>query len=280
MWREPHRVDPNSKNQSGLRAAFLVLKTMTSLRFRLFASGLHLAASVAIAALASVLVFWLWYPSPYAQMAGGVQLFLMVVAIDVVMGPALTAVIAYPGKPKRELARDLAVLVVLQFAALGYGLYTMAQARPVALMFEFDRLRVLSAVEVDTSQLANAPKGRNALPWTGPWTLAVVKPTDATEFMRTLDQELAGLPLAAQPKYWREYEPHAADVWRVAQPIQAMLKQHPTSADTLRRIADKAGSTVDALRFLPVQARQPDWVAVLAQPNARVIGFMVLPTAH
>jgi hypothetical protein len=262
--------------KSGLQAAFFVLKIMTSLRFRLMASGLHLAASVAVAALASLLVFLLWYPAPYAQMAGGVQLFLMLVAIDVVMGPALTAVIAHPRKPKRELVRDLAVLVAMQFAALGYGLYTMAQARPVVLVFEFDRFRVLSAVEVEAAGLADAPQGRRALPWTGPWTLALVRPTDVAEFLRTIEQEFAGLPLAAQPKYWRELEPHAADVWRVAQPVEILLKQQPSSADALRGIANKAGSAVEGLRFLPVQARQPDWVVVLAQPGARVIGFISL----
>ncbi len=51
-----------------------------------------------IAALAAALVFLVWYPSPYSTLAGGTGLFLLIVSVDVVMGPALTAVVASPGK--------------------------------------------------------------------------------------------------------------------------------------------------------------------------------------
>ena len=59
-----------------------------------FSAGLkHLFASVLIAALVAWLVFGLWYPAPYAQLAGGFALFGLMMAVDVVCGPLLTYII-------------------------------------------------------------------------------------------------------------------------------------------------------------------------------------------
>src|SRR5882762_3071798 len=108
----------------------------SAIPLRLRAAATHLLASAVVAGIASLVVFKLWYPSPFSTVAGGSALFLILISVDVTLGPALTAVIASPGKPQTEFIRDLAVIVVVQFSAFAYGLYTMALARPVALAFE------------------------------------------------------------------------------------------------------------------------------------------------
>ncbi len=52
--------------------------------------GLHFLISAAVAAVAAVLVFCVWYPGPFRLMAGGRDLFLLVTSVDVVIGPLLT----------------------------------------------------------------------------------------------------------------------------------------------------------------------------------------------
>ena len=96
---------------------------------RLRASGIHLGISLCIAALAAALVFWLWYPYPYREISGGRELFFLVVAVDVVMGPLITLTIFNRAKPRSELLMDFAVVALLQFAALGYGLWAVFAAR-------------------------------------------------------------------------------------------------------------------------------------------------------
>jgi hypothetical protein len=118
---------------------------------RFLASGAHFVLSAAVAALAAALVFGVWYPYPYREISGGRELFFIIVAVDVVMGPLLTFAVFNRKKPMKELKRDLGIIVLLQVAALGYGLWTVFISRPVLLVHEYDRFRVVHAIEVDDS---------------------------------------------------------------------------------------------------------------------------------
>lgn len=243
---------------------------------RLNACAWHLLASLLIALAASALVFGLWYPSPYAQVAGGTALFFILISVDVVMGPALTAVAANPAKPWPELRRDLAVIVVLQLAALGYGLYSMALARPVHLVFEVDRFRVVVAADIEPAALAEAPPALRTLPWFGPDLIAAVKPTDPNEQLRSIDLGMSGIDLSMVPRNWRDYASQAGAAWAKARPVSALRARHPGLAPELQAIAARAGQPVDALRFLPLVSRHATWATVLAEPGARVVGHLAV----
>ena len=241
---------------------------------RVRAAGIHLLASGLVAALSAALVFLIWYPSPYATLAGGAGLFLLIVSVDVILGPALTAVVANPNKTLAELTRDLAVIVIVQLAAFGYGLYTMALARPVLLAFEVDRLRVVTAADVDPVSLKGAPPELQSLPWTGPRLIAAVKPIDPAEQMRSVELGLAGFDLAMQPRQWREYAAHADEVRRVARPVSVLLSKYPQLAPEVAAIAQSVGQPPEALRFLPLMSRRASWVSLIAAPGARVVGHL------
>ena len=62
-------------------------RTRSHWRQRLRAATIHLSVTLVVAALAAWLVFGLWYPYPYREISGGRELFLLVVAVDVVLGP-------------------------------------------------------------------------------------------------------------------------------------------------------------------------------------------------
>ena len=146
---------------------------MVIARERLNASGIHLGNSRCIAALAALLVFAVWDPYPYREVSGGRELFLIVTAVDVILGPLITLAIFNRSKSARELTMDLTVVACVQLAALGYGLWTVAVARPGHLVFEFDRLRVVHSVDIPEELLARTPPGIDAEPWHGPTPLAV-----------------------------------------------------------------------------------------------------------
>jgi hypothetical protein len=241
---------------------------------RIRAGLVHLGVSAVVAAVASLLVFFVWYPSPFSTLAGGTSLFLILVFVDVVMGPALTLVAARPGKGRGELTRDLAIIVALQLVAFVYGMYTMALARPVALVYEVDRLRVIIAADLEPSSLADAPKEFQSLSWTGPQTLAVIKPTEIAELMKSVELGLAGVPLAALPKYWRSYESLADEAWRRSLPMAPLVARHPAISGQLGRIAANAAVPLAALQYLPVQGRHGVAVAVMVQSQAQILGFL------
>lgn len=245
------------------------------LKKRLRPALLHLLGSAAIAGFATVLLVRLWYPTPYGQLAGGFELLTLLVVVDVMLGPALTFVVASPGKPLRVLARDLGVILTVQSAALAYGLYTLAIARPVGLVFEVDQMRVISAADVDPVALLGAPGELQNLSWNGPRLFAAVKPSDPNELVQAVQLGMAGVDLAMLPKHWRSYESQREAAWRVALPVDQLIQQRPSESAAVTRVAEAAGVAPAQLKVLPVRTRRSDdWVALLAAPDARVVALL------
>ena len=250
------------------------MQSLSSLLARAFPAGIHLIISACIALVAAAFIFTIWYPSPYSTIAGGLSLFVLLVSVDVVAGPALTFVAASPAKPRRELRRDLAVIVAIQILAFAYGVYTIFMARPVYIVFEIDRFRVVTAVDIDISQLASAPPSMRSLPWSGPRLIAAVKPTNADEFLRATELGLGGVDLSMIPNSWREYSAQADAAWKSAKPVSSFLAMNPQSSKAFLKLATNAGQLPEALRILPLVSRHAEWVVVLAPPHGRVIGYL------
>jgi len=248
--------------------------TAPVVRSRFVAAGLHLLVSAAVAAVAALLVFTVWYPTPFNLIAGGTALFLILVSVDVVLGPALTLVAASPGKARREFRRDLAVIVAVQLAAFSYGVYTIALARPIFQSFEVDRFRVVTAVDIERNDLDKAPSGIRALPWLGPELIAAVPPTDPGEHLKSIELGMAGIDLSMIPSNWRSYESQKDAVWRAARPIAALIARYPTISADIEKAAAAQRKASAELRYLPLVSRQVSWVVLLAAPDARPIGYL------
>ena len=244
------------------------------LKPRFQAAGIHLCISLVIAALAATLVFALWYPYPYRDLSGGRELFTMLVSIDVILGPLLTLAVFNLKKPRAQLVRDLAIIGLVQLLALGYGLWTVYQARPVHMVFEMDRFRVTHAADIDPELLAKAPPSLQALPNTGPTTLAV-RPLLNSEKLSVTLAALSGAQMAFRPDLWQPYDADAAQrAWQAAKPATDLLKKYPAQQAALNQIAADAGLPVADLRFLPAQARDTVWSAILAPKTGDIIGYL------
>ena len=248
------------------------------MNLRMRATAIHMGGSSIVAGIAWWLVFRLWYPPPFSSLSGGVTLFVILVSVDLVIGPALTAVVANPDKGRQELIRDLSVILALQLSAFGFGMYTMVAARPVAIVFEIDLFRVVSAADVNAQSLLEAPATLRSLSLAGPLTLASVKPADPAEQFRTIELGLAGIPLAALPQHWSEYAPQAAKAWAAAKPVSELLGRRVVAQAEVERIATKVGVVSSDLRAIPLLARRAEGIVLLAAPDARVAGVIALET--
>lgn len=249
---------------------------MNHWKHRLRASGLHLAISLFIASAAALLVFAVWYPYPYREVSGGRELFLLVTGVDVILGPLITLAIFNRSKPTRELAMDLTVVGCIQLAALGYGLWTVALARPVHLVFEFDRLRVVHAVDIPEELLAQTPGGIRAEPWSGPTPLAVRPFRDPDEKFNATMAALKGLPLSARPDLWQSYGDARERVIAAASPVQSLKQKMPAQAELIDAALHQTGRDPRTLVYLPVVSRKFFWTAFLDARTAEIVGFAPL----
>lgn len=247
---------------------------LTRLRAAAKAAGLHLLGSMTLALICAGLVFSIWYPSVFASLAGGRELFVLVAAVDVVCGPLLTLVLYNPVKPRGELARDLGFVVLIQLAALGYGLQTVWLARPLYLVLETDRFRVIAAPDVDVRELHNLPKDMQPQLLSGPMTIGLRPPKDETERMKVLLESVAGgRDYAQRPDFFVPYTPEVG--LRAVQrfkPLERFLNAHPEQRKKAEDVSMLHGLQVATLRYLPVVGRE-DWIALL-DTQAQIVGFL------
>lgn len=248
---------------------------MPSWKNRLCASAIHLAISLAIATLAALLVFGLWYPYPYRELSGGRELFILVVAVDVVLGPLITLVIFNAAKTRRHLLMDFSVIGLLQVAALTYGLWTVFVARPVHLVFEYSRMAVVHAVDIEPSTLTQAPPGLQQLPVGGP-TLLSLRPLQGSETVESVMLATNGIPQAAQPALWQPYDAARADILRESHPAAQLKERFPQHADTIDQAVARTGLPLDQLRTLPLLSRKTAWTVLIDAQSAQPVGFVAV----
>ena len=235
----------------------------------------------------AVLVFGVWYPWPLYELVSGRELFWLVVGVDVVCGPLLTLVIFNPAKPRAELARDLALVAAIQLLALGYGVHTLSYARPVALVYEIDRFRVVSFADVD----ADADEAEQIPDWAQPWrfsrprTVGIRSSSTGAEKLDSINLSLAGIEPSQRPSWWQDYALSRPQVLERARPLPELRAKHPEQSALLDAAVAQAlhnnqpDETADAqaLRWLPlVSRRATDWVVLLDPITARVRGYVHL----
>src|SRR5471032_481619 len=107
------------------------------------AALLHRALSAAIAALVFLPIYFYWYPDVLFESAGGRDLFLLIVSVDVTIGPLITLIIFVPRK--WGLMFDLVVIAILQSTALSYGVWVLFESRPVFVAYVVDRFELVRA---------------------------------------------------------------------------------------------------------------------------------------
>jgi hypothetical protein len=182
----------------------------TSLRHRGKFFGLHLASSIVVITVVLGGLYLGWYRWPGWYLTSALHIALLLVAVDVALGPLLTFLVANPAKPRRELARDVGVIVAVQLCALAYGTATLWHGRPLYYAFSEDRLQLVQASDLATSEIERA---RDENPAFAPywhsrprWVWAPL-PADPAVRQRIVQSALhQGDDVIQMPRYFRRWE--------------------------------------------------------------------------
>ena len=236
----------------------------------------HLGVSVLIALACAALVFGVWYPYPYGELASGRQLFILLVSVDVVVGPLLSFVVYNPAKPRPELWRDLGIIITIQVAALAYGLHSVAQARPVWLAFEGDLFRVVAMPDIEIADLDRAKPGLNQLSWSGPKLLGV-KLLDGSDpdYPKSVMLAAQGVHPAFRPQRWVEFESQRQEVVARARSLELLKQRAPEQASLIESAVSRVDVSAAELGYLPLVAgNQTDWIVVVNKKNGEPIDYL------
>ncbi|MEP7155396.1 MAG: TfpX/TfpZ family type IV pilin accessory protein [Betaproteobacteria bacterium] len=242
---------------------------------RFKAAGIHLLLTCLIATIAICVMVFVWYPPPLFQLLGGFGLLMLISGCDIVIGPLLTFVVFKSGK--RGMKFDLAVIAILQATALAYGIYIMAVARPVFIVFVKDRFELTSIADIQPARWEKATDARfKHAPWTGPEFIGVKWPTDRAEQQKLFDMAFQGADVHTLPEYYSAYDVMAAEVAAKSQPIQELKRLNYSKSAQIDEMIVALGLKENDVGFLPVNHLRGAITVLVRRDNGAVLKLVKL----
>lgn len=229
---------------------------------------LHLAISIGIVAAVGAIFWFVLYPAPLFRAVGGLEIFLIVLAVDVTLGPFLTLLVYRKGK--KGLIYDLAAIALVQAAALTYGIVTLYAGRPVFVAALGHRFDVIQASEVNADDIRAS--GRS-LPRFGPMWVGIRPPDSAKERSDMLFSSLAGADYGHKPQYHADLAVMRSELLKGAKPIADLRTRNATWEGEISAWLAARGRTDDSVRYVGLKARAEDMAVIIDAKTAEVIGI-------
>jgi hypothetical protein len=244
------------------------------MKFRFKAFGLHLLASSA--ALSTILggLYLGWYGWPGWVLTDVARVVMVMVGVDVVLGPTLTFIVARSSKPRRDLARDIAVIVAVQLCALGYGTVSLWNGRPLYYAFSVSVLQLVQAYDIEG---AEAALGRQQNPGLAPhwyslprWVWAPLPPDLATRTKIVTSAITGGDDVTSMPRYFKPWNAGLTDLRATLKKVDDVAYFAPSEKKTLKERMRAAGFATDELNAMPLIGRGHPLLAVIDPATATI----------
>lgn len=239
-------------------------------RAKLKAALLHGMITLAVALVLSLLVFGLWYPHVYSEILPGTKLFILILTVEIILGPCMSFIVYAPHKSTKELIFDYSCIGAVQFLALGYGLYSVALSRPAYVVFVKDRVEVVAAADIDTNDLPISGSKFSRVSWLGPDVICVRDVVSSQEKESLLFHYYPqGRDVQHLPKFYRDC--YADEVYNKANDMKLLREITQKKSDTTT--FDLIGTRSD-VRWLPLHGKQGVWIVFFKKGNADPIEFL------
>lgn len=230
----------------------------------------HLSISFLMVLLVMGLIFIIWYPVPLANAVGVTQIFLMMLMIDVIIGPLLGFIVYKEGK--KSLKMDLSVIITLQISALCYGLYNIEQGRPAWIAFNVDRFELIRKNEIIEDHIDRALPQYQKKSLLKPQYVAVEFAKDAR--VRSDDmfaEALGGVSIAQKPERYVPLEKVKPQIQQRAQ-VLSLLNEFNAKEDVNAII--KKYPQADS--WVPLKANAVDMVVLINKEKGEVVKIVDL----
>jgi len=234
------------------------------------AAGVHLALTFLVATTVFAIIYFVWYPGVLFDSAGGRTLFMLIACVDATIGPLLTFVVFKAGK--KGLVFDLAVIAVLQLAALAYGTWVLFESRPAYIVFTRDRFDLVRANELDVMPGSRSvPNAYAKPPLGGPLRVGAKLPKDPDEQFKLMASGAAGRDVQTFPQYYVSYDDVRDEVKAHAEPIAKLRSLNSQSGAEIDRIVAQTGKPEQALGFVPMRAGKSDLAVLVDKQRGDVV---------
>jgi hypothetical protein len=247
------------------------------MKFRFKAFGLHLLASSTILSLILGSLYLGWYRWPGWLLTDVSHVVMVMVGVDVVLGPLLTFIIARSTKPRRELTRDIAIIVAVQLCALIYGSASLWNGRPLYYAFSENVLQLVQAYDIDS---AEAARGRAENPEFAPhwyslprwiWAPLPQNPNESQSIVRSAIT--GGDDVISMPRYFKPWEQGLSALRKQLKQVDDLAYFARSEKKLIKERMRQAGFATDQPNAMPLTGRGHPMVAVFDPAAAKIIAI-------
>jgi hypothetical protein len=246
--------------------------------FRFKAFAWHLFGSTAALSVTLGLMYLGWYHWPGWYLADMPAVLAIMISVDVVLGPLLTAVIASPMKPRRTLARDVGFIVLVQVVAFTYGIVTLWHARPLYYAFSENCLTLVQAQDIDPDAAAAARAQHSAFApaWNNfPRWIWAPLPKDSAEADKIVESAVdGGYDVTARPQYYKPWASGAAELRGQLKRVDDIKFFSLKEKGVLKERLKAAGLAPDLADAIALTGRRRPLLVVFDPSNLRLLDYI------
>ncbi len=240
------------------------------IKTKLKASLYHLLISAGVVSIVLSFIFFYWYPGMLAEVSGLTKIVIIMVSIDLVLGPLLTFVVFKPNKPK--LAFDLGIIALIQITALSYALFTIYEGHPLYIAYAGGHFTLISANEVNPNEATHEAFKKSKLSGR-PSIVYVKQPEGAKEAEELMFDIFAGAPdIDRRPKLYEPINDHLDDIFSNSIKPEKLLAQEDSKREFMKFI-DRYGDHQN-FAFLPLSGRGKDVIWALSKKTGKPVGII------
>jgi hypothetical protein len=190
----------------------------------------------------------------------------------------LTFVIARSTKPRRELMRDIAMIVAVQLIALIYGTMSLWSGRPLYYAFSEDTLQLVQAYDIDAHELALGRQKNAELVayWYNlPRWIWAPLPQDSHERDKIVASALfGGDDVISMPRYFKRWEQGLPALRQQLKKVDDIKYFSSAEKNALKARMRAVGLATDQLNSMPLMGRDRPLLAVFNPSSLKITAIL------
>ncbi len=239
------------------------------MKYKFALSNLFVSLLIAL----SFLIFadLVWFPHSLSQLNGFHKSAILLISINLVLGPLLILLIYEENK--KHLRLDLLVLGLIQISALAFGMYSIYQKHPVYAVFTIDRFTLVDARTASSEKVRY--KDFEISLFAEPLFAFAKMPKDPIKQNEIfMGHMFKGEPdLDGRPEYYEPYANHIKSIISRSLPLDELLTTFKYR-EKLKLFLNKQDGTFDSYAYLPLQTNNESAIWVLDKSNAKPVGLL------
>jgi len=248
------------------------------MKFRLKAFLLHLLGSATVLSLILGTLYLGWYRWPGWYLADAIQVVTVLIGVDLVLGPLTTFIIASKNKSRRELTRDIGIIVAVQVCALIYGSTSLWNGRPLYYAFSEGVLQMVQAYDINTHEreLGRRQNAELTPHWYSlPRWIWAPLPADPEESRKIVTGAVfsGGEDVISMPRYFKRWEQGLPSLRGQLKKVDEVAYFSRGEKTKLKGHIQAAGFSTDQMNTMPLTGRGKPLLAVFDLANLKIAGI-------